>query len=286
MAQAIDKLVHELSRLPGVGSRSARRLALYLLRQQESRIPPLIAALDLARREVRECAICGMLDDADPCHLCTDDRRDPSILCVVEDVADVWAMERSHAYRGRYHVLGGTLSAIDGRGPDTLSITPLLARVASGTVKEVILALGATVAGQTTAHYVAERLATASSNFPPSPFAEATADRPSPPACGGSEEGITHAGASALIPPASGGSEEKGAGAASEILSPPLAPQLLSPPLAGGTKGGNDNVSANGGDVRGGIKITRLAQGIPVGGELDYLDDGTLTAALQARRVY
>jgi recombination protein RecR len=234
MAQAIDKLVAELSRLPGVGVRSARRLALHLLRQQETRIPPLIAALDQARREVKQCRICGSLDDIDPCHICTDERRDPNMICVVEDVADVWAMERSRAYRGHYHVLGGTLSAIDGRGPETLSIAPLVARVAAQQVQEVILALGSTVAGQTTAHYVAERLAAASSSFP----------RPSPPAGEGSEEGITHADASALIPPASVG------------------------------------------DVGGGIKVTRLAQGIPVGGELDYLDDGTLSAALQARLVY
>ncbi|MFN7185977.1 MAG: recombination mediator RecR [Alphaproteobacteria bacterium] len=196
MAQAIDKLVAELSRLPGVGTRSARRLALHLLRQQETRIPPLVAALDLARREVRQCRTCGSLDDSDPCHICADERRDPSIVCVVEDVADVWAMERSRAYRGQYHVLGGTLSAIDGRGPETLSIAPLVARAASQQVQEVILALGSTVAGQTTAHYVAERLTTS------------------------------------------------------------------------------------------GVRITRLAQGIPVGGELDYLDDGTLSAALQARLVY
>ena len=234
MAQAIDKLVAELSRLPGVGARSARRLALHLLRQPETRIPPLIAALEQARKEVRICAVCGMLDDQDPCRICANDARDHALICVVEDVADVWAMERSRAFRGVYHVLGGTLSAIDGRGPETLSIAPLLARVTAGKVGEVILALGATVAGQTTAHYVAERLAAAASGFPP----------PTPPAGGGSEEGITRADASGLTPPAGGG------------------------------------------DVRGGIKITRLAQGIPVGGELDYLDDGTLTAALQARRAY
>ena len=196
MAQAIDKLVAELSRLPGVGARSARRLALHLLRQQETRIPPLVAALERARREVKQCQRCGSLDDCDPCHICADERRDPTIICVVEDVADVWAMERSRAYRGQYHVLGGTLSAIDGRGPETLSIAPLVARVASQQVQEVILALGSTVAGQTTAHYVAERLTPSE------------------------------------------------------------------------------------------VRITRLAQGIPVGGELDYLDDGTLSAALLARLVY
>jgi recombination protein RecR len=234
MAQAIDTLVAELSRLPGVGARSARRLALHLLRQPETRIPPLIAALEQARKEVRICAVCGMLDDQDPCRICANDTRDHALICVVEDVADVWAMERSRAFRGVYHVLGGTLSAIDGRGPETLNVAPLLARVTAGKVGEVILALGATVAGQTTAHYVAERLAAASSSFPP----------PSPPAGGGREEGFTRADASVLIPPAGGG------------------------------------------DERGGIKITRLAQGIPVGGELDYLDDGTLTAALQARRAY
>lgn len=195
-ANAIEKLINELARLPGVGPRSARRLALNLLRQKEQRIPHLVATLNQALAEVKTCSQCGALDDTDPCHICADTARDAGTICVVEDVADVWAMERSRAFRGRYHVLGGTLSAIDGRGPDALRIEPLIARVQAGEVKELILALSATMAGQTTAHYVAERL-----------------------------EG--------------------------------------SP-----------------------VTITRLAQGIPMGGELDYLDDGTLSAALSARVSY
>lgn len=195
-ANAIEKLVNELARLPGVGPRSARRLALHLLRQKDQRIPHLVQALNQALSDVKTCSTCFVLDDTDPCHICADDTRDASILCVAEDVADVWAMERSRSFRGRYHVLGGTLSAIDGRGPEALRIEQLIARVSEGGVKELILALSATVAGQTTAHYVAERLADS------------------------------------------------------------------------------------------GIKITRLAQGIPMGGELDYLDDGTLSAALSARIAY
>ncbi len=195
-SNAIERLINELARLPGVGPRSARRLALNLLRQKEQRIPHLVQVLNAALAEVKTCSQCGALDDADPCNICTDDTRDAASLCVVEDVADVWAMERARAFRGRYHVLGGTLSAIDQRGPDSLRIEPLIARVQAGEVKELILALSATVAGQTTAHYVAERL------------------------------------------------------------------QSLP------------------------VKITALAQGIPMGGELDYLDDGTLSAALSARVSY
>lgn len=191
---SIDRLIAELAKLPGVGPRSARRLALNLLKTREQRIPSLVAALSGALENVKTCAQCGSLDESDPCHICTDDTRDSSIILVVEDVADVWAMERSRSFRGRYHVLGGTLSAIDGRGPDSLRIESLIQRVAA--CKEVILALSATVAGQTTAHYVAERLAETS------------------------------------------------------------------------------------------IKITRLAQGIPMGAELDYMDDGTLGAALSARVAY
>ena len=191
---SIDCLIAELAKLPSVGPRSARRLALNLLKAREQRIPALVSALSGALENVKTCSICGALDESDPCHICTDDTRDSSVILVVEDVADVWAMERSRTFRGRYHVLGGTLSAIDGRGPDALRIEPLLQRAASA--KEIILALSATVAGQTTAHYVAERLA----------------DTP--------------------------------------------------------------------------ITITRLAQGIPMGGELDYMDDGTLGAALSARVAY
>lgn len=195
-ANAIERLINELARLPGVGPRSARRLALSLLRQKDQRIPHLVQALNTALADVKSCAQCGALDDTDPCNICTDSTRDASVICVVEDIADVWAMERARAFRGRYHVLGGTLSAIDQRGPESLRIEPLIARVNAGGVNELILALSATVAGQTTAHYVAERLQT-------------------------------------------------------------------SP-----------------------VKITRLAQGIPMGGELDYMDDGTLSAALSARVSY
>lgn len=196
MSSAIERLVNELARLPSVGPRSARRLALHLLRNKDQRIPHLVHALNTALDEVKTCATCGVLDDTDPCHICADTTRDASLLCVVEDVADVWAMERSRAFRGRYHVLGGTLSAIDQRGPEALRIEQLLARVTGDAVKELILALSATVAGQTTAHYVAERLQDAD------------------------------------------------------------------------------------------VKITALAQGIPMGGELDYMDDGTLSAALSARVSY
>lgn len=195
-SSVIERLISELAKLPGVGPRSARRLALNLLRQREKRIPALVSALSMALEQVKTCSHCGALDESDPCLICTDGTRDGGLICVVEDVADVWAMERSRAFRGRYHVLGGTLSAIDGRGPDALRIAPLVARVENGEVKEIILALSATVAGQTTAHYVAERLA----------------DTP--------------------------------------------------------------------------VTVTRLAHGLPMGGELDYMDDGTLNAALSARVSY
>ncbi len=190
---AIDQLIGALGKMPGVGPRSARRIALQLVKQKELRIPPLQHALTRALDEVKTCAICGALDDCDPCHICNDHARDHGVICVVEDVADVWAIERSHGYKGVYHVLGGTLSALDGRGPEALRIDVLEKRLSGGDVREVLLALSATVAGQTTAHYVAERV----------------------------------------------------------------------------------------GDY--GCTITRLAQGIPMGGELDYLDDGTLMAALSAR---
>ncbi len=196
MASAIEQLVQALAKLPSVGPRSARRLALHLLTQKEARIPPLEAALARAKTEVVTCHICGALDDCDPCHICTEPARNRSMICLVESVADVWAMERSRTYKGLYHVLGGTLSAMDGRGPEALRVHSLLARLSQGGVEEVILALGATVAGQTTAHYVADKIA----------------------------------------------------------------------PL--------------------GVNITRLGQGMPVGGELDYLDDGTLLAAMQARLPY
>ena len=190
----IERLIQMLARLPGLGPRSARRVALHLLKRRDAALAPLIQALTEAAANVRTCATCGNLDTADPCGICADPKRASGAICVVEDVADLWAMERSGAFRGRYHVLGGALSALDGVGPEELRIPKLIERVAAGRVAEVILATNATVEGQTTAHYIAERLA---------------------------------------------GS---------------------------------------------GVTVSGLAQGIPVGGELDYLDDGTLSAALKARR--
>ncbi len=188
----LDTLIQLLARLPGLGPRSARRAALYLLKRKEQVMQPLAAALGAAAAAIRPCATCGNLDTADPCAICRDPERDLSLICVVEDLADLWALERTGAFRGRYHVLGGTLSALDGVGPDELNIARLIARL--GPETELILALNATVEGQTTAHYLADRAAQT------------------------------------------------------------------------------------------GAKISRLAQGVPLGGELDYLDEGTLTAALKARR--
>ncbi len=190
----IDRLIQLLARLPGLGPRSARRAVLQLMKKRESLMLPLAEAMAKAAQNVRHCALCGNLDSDDPCAVCADPRRDPSLICVVEEVGDLWALERSGAFKGRYQVLGGTLSAIDGMGPDQLNIDSLLRRAAEDGVKEVILALSATVEGQTTAHYIGERLA-----------------------------GLP-------------------------------------------------------------IAVSRLAHGVPVGGELDYLDDGTLSAALKARR--
>jgi recombination protein RecR len=190
----LDRLIQLLAKLPGLGPRSARRAALFLLKRRESLMEPLAAALTETAAKVRACSLCGNLDTADPCTLCRDARRDQSLVCVVEDVADLWAIERSAAYRGLYHVLGGTLSALDGVGPEDLRIEPLVKRVSGGKVHEVILAMNATVEGQTTAHYVMDRLAET------------------------------------------------------------------------------------------GVRLSRLAHGVPVGGELDYLDEGTLTAALAARK--
>ena len=188
----LDTLIQLLAKLPGLGPRSARRAALFLLKRREAVMQPLAAALDAAARAVRPCSRCGNLDTADPCAICRDPERDPNAICVVEDLADLWALERTGAFRGRYHVLGGTLSALDGIGPDELNLGRLLARLGPGT--ELILALNATVEGQTTAHYLADRAAAT------------------------------------------------------------------------------------------GARLSRLAQGVPIGGELDYLDEGTLTAALKARR--
>lgn len=192
--QEIDRLVQLLSRLPGLGPRSARRAVLHLLKRRESLMHPLATALTDASERVHACDTCGNLDTANPCGICTDGRRDPKTLCVVEDVADLWALERTASFKGRYHVLGGTLSALDGVGPDDLRIPELVNRAEADAITEVILATSATVDGQTTAHYVADRL------------------------------------------------REQG------------------------------------------VKVSGLAHGVPVGGELDYLDDGTLSAALRDRR--
>ena len=151
---AIAQLVQTLSRLPGLGRRSATRLTLKLLTERESRLEPLIRSLVEAAAAVRRCSTCGNLDTVDPCRICTDGKRDTGLLCVVEGVDDLWALERSRVFRGRYHVLGGALSAIAGRGPEDLSLSSLKAR-ATG-MREVILALSATVEGQTTAHYIAD----------------------------------------------------------------------------------------------------------------------------------
>ena len=152
----LDTLIQLLARLPGLGPRSARRAALHLIKRRESLLEPLAAALAKAADAIRPCPICGNLDTVQPCGICRDPERDETMICVVEDLADLWALERTGAFRGRYHVLGGTLSALDGIGPDDLNIPRLLGRLKPG--REVILALNATVDGQTTAHYLADRL--------------------------------------------------------------------------------------------------------------------------------
>lgn len=190
----IEKLIQLLARLPGLGPRSARRAVLHLIKNREKLLDPLTLALDEARHKVTQCSTCGNVDTVDPCSICRDPRRDRSLICVIEDVGDLWALERAGAWTGLYHVLGGTLSALGGVRPEDLSIGGLLDRAGDGTVKEVVLATNATVEGQTTAHYITERL------------------------------------------------KEKQ------------------------------------------IATSRLAHGVPVGGELDYLDEGTLTQALRARR--
>ena len=190
----IDHLVRALGKLPGLGPRSARRAVLALIQRREALMAPLVDALDRVAREIKVCSICGNVDTTDPCGVCADPRRDPGTLCVVEGVGDLWALDRGQSFDGRYHVLGGVLSALDGIGPEQLNVAGLLRRVETGTLTEVVLALNATVDGQTTAHYLAERL---------KPFD---------------------------------------------------------------------------------VTVTRLAHGVPVGGELDYLDDGTLGAAMRARR--
>ena len=189
----IERLIQLLARLPGLGPRSARRAALHLIRKREELLGPLADAMRVAKEKIVACSVCGNVDTSDPCSLCADPRRDNSVIVVVETVGDLWALERAGVLNATYHVLGGALSPLDGIGPDDLNIAKLIARVAEGGVREVILAVNATVDGQTTAHYVTELLA---------PFA---------------------------------------------------------------------------------VKCTRLAHGVPVGGELDYLDEGTLAAALRSR---
>ncbi|TCS65025.1 recombination mediator RecR [Varunaivibrio sulfuroxidans] len=189
----IDALVALLAKIPGLGPRSARRAAFYLIKRRESVMTPLARALGAVAQNIRTCSICHNLDTHDPCIICSGPKRDRSVICVVEDVADLWAMERISGFSGTYHVLGGTLSALDGVGPEDLDIAGLVRRARDPETKEVILATNATVDGQTTAHYIAQTL---------SPCA---------------------------------------------------------------------------------VRISGLAHGVPVGGELDYLDEGTLSAALKAR---
>lgn len=193
-APEIEQLIGLLSKLPGLGPRSARRAALHLIKKKEVLLAPLSQALGRVETHVKTCRQCGNLDAVDPCSICTDPRRDDSVICVVQDVSDLWALERSPTFKGRYHVLGGTLSALDGIGPQDLKIDDLVIRAEEALVKEIIMATSATVDGQTTAHYIADCL---------------------------------------------------------------------------------ENID---------VEVTGLAHGVPVGGELDYLDDGTLSAALSARR--
>lgn len=190
----IETLIDLLARLPGLGPRSARRAVLAMLKKRESLMAPLAQALAGVALSARDCQVCGNIGTTDVCPICADETRATGEICVVEDVADLWALERSRAFKGRYHILGGTLSALDGIGPDELRIPILIERIRTEHITEVILALNATVDGQTTAHYIADALA----------------------------------------------------------------------PTA--------------------VKITSLAQGVPIGGELDYLDDGTIGTALRARR--
>jgi recombination protein RecR len=190
----IETLSAALARLPGLGPRSARRAVLHLLKKRETALVPLLRALESVGDRLATCDICGNVDTTNPCGICSDPRRDTRMLCVVEDVADLWALERSRLFPGKFHVLGGKLSALEGVRPEDLNIASLMARIAEGGIDEVVLAMNATLEGQTTAHYIAERLETAP------------------------------------------------------------------------------------------VRITQLAHGLPVGGELDYLDDGTLAQALRARR--
>jgi recombination protein RecR len=193
-SQEIEALASALARLPGLGPRSARRAVLWLVKRRETALGQLLDALGAVQDRLAECTICGNVDTTSPCGICADPKRDPRQLCVVEDVADLWALDRARLFTGRYHVLGGRLSALEGVRPEDLNVASLLARVEQGGIDEVVLAMNATLEGQTTAHYLAERL----EGFP--------------------------------------------------------------------------------------VRITQLAHGLPVGGELDYLDEGTLAQALRARR--
>lgn len=193
-SQEIEALAQALARLPGLGPRSARRAVLHLMKRRESALQPLLAALKSVSANLTSCSTCGNVDTADPCTICRDPRRDDRMLCVVEEVADLWALDRSRLFPGRYHVLGGRLSALDGVRPEDLGIDTLVKRISAGGFDEVVLAMNATLEGQTTAHYLAERL----EKFP--------------------------------------------------------------------------------------VRVSQLAHGLPVGGELDYLDEGTLAQALRARR--
>lgn len=190
----LDSLIRALARLPGLGPRSARRIALHLLTSKDKALYPLMSALQHTADNIRNCDICGNLDHASPCRICQDQKRSHTILCVIAGVADLWAIERTGTYKGQYHILGGVLSALDGVGPDQLRLRALLERVQQSQPEEIILALSATVDGQATAHYLTDKL-----------------------------EGVSRA------------------------------------------------------------RITRLAHGVPVGGELDYLDDGTIATALKSR---
>ncbi|HEU4958781.1 MAG TPA: recombination mediator RecR [Sphingomonas sp.] len=190
----IEALTQALARLPGLGPRSARRAVLHLLKKRESALEPLRAALEQVSARLATCSVCGNVDTTDPCGICADPRRDARALCVVEEVADLWALDRSRLFPGRFHVLGGRLSALEGVRPEDLAIDALIARIEAGGIDEVVLAMNATLEGQTTAHYIAERI----ERFP--------------------------------------------------------------------------------------VRVTQLAHGLPVGGELDYLDEGTLAQALRARR--
>ena len=190
----IEALSQALARLPGLGPRSARRAVLHLMKKREGALEPLLGALQAVAENLSTCSTCGNVDTSDPCAICRDPRRDERLLCVVEEVADLWALDRSRLFPGRFHILGGRLSALEGIRPEDLNIDGLVARIAAGGIDEVVLAMNATLEGQTTAHYLAERL----EKFP--------------------------------------------------------------------------------------VRLTQLAHGLPVGGELDYLDEGTLAQALRARR--